>query len=84
MIKPVTALKVIMAIAIVGVLFSGYLSYYELFVPAGCSQALVTCGPNPVTIANLPACVYGLVMYSVVLVTSILGLMKKNGSKSAE
>lgn len=65
-------LQIILVIAIIGTLFSGYLSYYELFVPAGCGAAVVSCGPNPVTIASLPACVYGLFMYlSVLVLTSI-------------
>jgi len=64
------ALKIIFGIAIAGVLFSGYLSYYELFVPEGCSVAAVSCGTKNVTIASLPACVYGLVMYTVVLIIS--------------
>jgi hypothetical protein len=72
-----TALTVIFIIAICGVLFSGYLSYYELFVPGGCGEAVVSCGVKPFTIADLPACVYGLIMYSIVLVISALALFGK-------
>lgn len=64
------ALKIIFVIAICGVLFSGYLSYYELFMPGGCDEAIVSCGVKNFTIADLPACVYGLIMYFVVLVIS--------------
>lgn len=71
-----TALKVIFFISIAGVLFSGYLSYYELFSPNGCADAVVSCGVKNVTIANLPACVYGLFMYTVILLISGLTLLR--------
>jgi hypothetical protein len=53
-------------------LFSGYLSYFELFAgscPLGgeCSYVL-----------GAPACVYGFFMYLIVFVISILGLSGKN------
>lgn len=73
---PQKIMKIIFGISIVGVLFSGYLSYYELFVPAGCSEAVVSCGPNPVNIASLPACVYGLIMYLVIFGLSLTGVIK--------
>ena len=62
------ALKIIFWISLVGMLFSGYLSYSEIFagvcaIGGGCSS-----------VAGLPACVYGFVMYSVLLIVSILGL----------
>lgn len=72
-----TALKVILIISIAGILFSGYLSYLELFSPTGCSLSPISCGTTNFTIASLPACVYGFVMYAVVFVISILGLAKK-------
>lgn len=72
-----TALTIIFVIAICGVLFSGYLSFYELFVPAGCSEAVISCGEKITSIASLPACVYGLVMYMVVLVVSGVALFGK-------
>lgn len=75
------ALKIIFGLAIAGTLFSGYLSYYELFVPAGCSEALVSCGDKPVDIANLPACVYGFFMYVTVLTVSALALFKGKKAK---
>lgn len=68
------ALKIILVISICGVLFSGYLSYLEIFVPAGCGVSPISCGPIDITISNLPACVYGLIMYTIVLITTILGL----------
>lgn len=65
--KRTTALKTILAIAIAGILFSGYLSYGELLLREcsidGCSFAL-----------GLPVCVYGFLMYAFILIVSILGL----------
>jgi uncharacterized membrane protein len=61
------ALKIIMYISIAGLLFSGYLTFAELFQNTcplgGCSYVL-----------GAPACVYGFVMYLGLLVVSILGL----------
>jgi hypothetical protein len=64
------AVLVVFIISIAGLLFSGYLSYYELFVPAGCSAAIINCGTKAVSIANLPACVYGFLMYLVIFVVT--------------
>ena len=62
-----SALKAILVLSIAGMLFSGYLSYYELFKKAcpigGCSSLL-----------GLPACVYGFAMYIAVFAISLLGL----------
>ncbi|MBP9758545.1 hypothetical protein KBD45_02525 [Candidatus Dojkabacteria bacterium] len=77
-----TALKSIFGLAIAGTLFSGYLTYYELFVPAGCSEAIISCGTKNVTIANLPACVYGFIMYVTILTITSLALFKKGGKQS--
>jgi len=69
--KKKTALTAIFCISIAGILFSGYLSYFELFrkvcpVGGGCSNLL-----------GLPVCVYGLGMYIAVFVISLLGLKAK-------
>ena len=72
--KKQTALKTLLIISIVGVLFSGYLSYTEIFKQVCALGALGTCGA---TVFKLPACVYGLVMYLAVLIISILGLKSK-------
>lgn len=68
--KKETALKIILVIAIVGMLFSGYLSYGELF---GNSCPLGGCSK----IAGLPTCLYGFVIYLIVLVIAIIGLARK-------
>lgn len=68
--KPKTALKIILGISVVGMLFSGYLSYLELVVG---TCALGTCP----AVVNIPACVYGFFMYLFVFVVSFLGLKGK-------
>jgi len=70
------ALKTILVISIAGVLFSGYLSYREIFL-GNCNLGFVSCGVNTAPIAGLPACVYGLVMYTIVFIVSLLGLKSK-------
>ena len=70
-IKKQTALKVILGISVAGLLFSGYLSYGELFkkvcpIEGGCSNLL-----------GLPVCVYGFLMYAVIFIIAILGLKSR-------
>ncbi|MCX6800584.1 MAG: hypothetical protein NTZ73_00120 [Candidatus Diapherotrites archaeon] len=67
-------LKIILVISIAGILFSGFLSFRELSTGQGsCSNVIgVTCG-----IADIPPCVYGLAMYSIIFVLSLLGLKSK-------
>ena len=69
------SLKIIFIISIAGLLFSGYLSYTELF--AGfCGAEQLGMG-SCTNVAGIPACVYGLVMYLGVFVISLLGLRSK-------
>ncbi|MDD5133078.1 MAG: hypothetical protein PHD81_02890 [Candidatus Nanoarchaeia archaeon] len=68
--KKEKSLIIILVISIVGLLFSGYLSYSELF------SGVCPLGGCP-SIENIPACVYGFVMYLIVLVISLLGLKDK-------
>jgi hypothetical protein len=68
--KPKVYLFIIMIISLIGILFSGYLSYGEL-IKQNCS--IGGCS----TVAGVPACVYGFVMYLVVFILSILGLSSK-------
>jgi uncharacterized membrane protein len=63
-----TALKTILGISIAGVLFSGYLSYTEIF------QQVCALGTCSTTIFKVPSCVYGFVMYLIVLIIAIIGL----------
>ncbi len=70
-----TALKTILIISIAGMLFSGYLSYTELF--AGfCGASTLGLG-SCTNVLQIPACVYGFFMYLVVFVVSLLGLRSK-------
>jgi uncharacterized membrane protein len=73
--KKQTALKIILGISVAGLLFSGYLSYTELF--AGfCGAAQLNLG-SCTNVFQVPACVYGFVMYLAVLVFSFLGLRSR-------
>lgn len=70
-----TALKTILWISIAGMLFSGYLSYGELIANA-CYATQIGMGACT-SVAGIPACVYGFVMYLIVFIISILGLKGK-------
>lgn len=65
------ALQIVLAISIVGVLFSGTLVYREV-----CSAGTGGCmaGGGPGTILGLPVCVYGLVMYLLLTAVASFGL----------
>lgn len=65
------ALQVILAISLVGVAFSGTLTYREFF---GTSALSCPSPGAPGTILGYPACVYGLVIYIVIAIVSALGL----------
>lgn len=65
------SLKIILAIAVAGMLFSGYLSYGELFRQACPLSGACT------SVAGAPACFYGFVMYLAVSAVSLLGLNSK-------
>lgn len=66
------ALQVILAIAALGLGFSGFLSYQELFA-ATPAPACPSVGPAG-TVLGYPACVYGFFMYLAVSVIAALGL----------
>lgn len=70
------ALKIILVVALSGLMFSGYLSYQELFL-GNCQNPIVSCGVNQKPILGYPACVYGFFMYLVVTLTSFWGLRSK-------
>ncbi|MEI6058530.1 MAG: hypothetical protein WCP89_02050 [archaeon] len=73
--KKQTALKTILIISIAGLLFSGYLSYGEVFAKV-CAASVLGMG-TCTNVQGLPACVYGFFMYLIVFVISILGLRAK-------
>ncbi len=68
-------LKSILGISIAGLLFSGYLSYTELFANF-CGAAKLGLG-SCTNVFQIPACVYGFFMYLAVFILSILGLKSK-------
>ena len=65
------ALQIILGLALLGVAFSGTLTYRELCgnAAAGCT---VLGGPG--TLFGLPVCVYGLIMYLMVAGVAAAGL----------
>jgi hypothetical protein len=65
------ALKIILAISVAGMLFSGYLSYGELFA------GVCPLGGGCASVIGLPACVYGFIMYLIVFCISLAGLRAK-------
>jgi len=70
-----TLLSIILALALGGVAFSGYLTYHELFGPAGGP----TCTPvgEPGTALSAPPCVYGLAMYLIISVLALVALTRR-------
>ena len=64
------ALQVILVLALAGVVFSGTLTYREVFALA----AKCPSPGAPGTILGYPACVYGFFMYLAITVTAIVGL----------
>jgi hypothetical protein len=69
--RPLTALKIIFALSLFGVAFSGVLTYRELFG----TEALSCPAPGaPGTVFGYPACVYGFFMYVAIAAVSGLGL----------
>lgn len=67
------ALKIILVISLLGLLFSGFLSYGEVFSDqcpvGGCSILL-----------GVPVCLYGFVMYLAVFIISLMGLYHKDNN----
>lgn len=67
-------LKVIILFSVFGMLFSGYLSFGELF--PGTSTGF-GCAVASTKIFGLPTCVYGFLMYLVVGILAYLALQSK-------
>lgn len=66
-------LIIIFGVSIFGALFSGFLSYQELFAGTG----IICPAPGaPGTVLGYPACVYGFFMYLLLAVLSGLALAK--------
>ncbi|MBU2101291.1 hypothetical protein KKH05_01055 [Patescibacteria group bacterium] len=71
----INSLKAILVVSVFGLIFSGYLTYKELFA----SESAVGCNPlgTPGTIFGYPPCVYGFFMYLIVGALSAFGLRSK-------
>jgi hypothetical protein len=66
-------LLAIFIISVAGILFSGVLSFKELFANKTCSLKNKNCCGQK--IAGIPVCVYGLIMYLIIFVISLIGLL---------
>jgi uncharacterized membrane protein len=69
--RTVAALRAILVLSVVGIMFSGVLTYRELFgvTAIGCPAP-----GAPGTVLGYPACVYGFFMYLAVGVLAFAGL----------
>ena len=70
--SPKRALQVILVLSLGGTLFSGTLTYRELFAH---SAAACPSPGAPGTLLGYPACVYGLVMFFAIFAVSGSGLI---------
>lgn len=68
------ALEWILAIALCGMAFSGYLSYREVLSSSPPALTCPTVG-KPGSVLGYPACVYGLLMYTAVAGIATAGLL---------
>jgi uncharacterized membrane protein len=73
-------LYLIFLLGVAGVLFSGYLTYRELFA----TPAEVTCTPlgAPGSALGAPPCVYGFVMYLVIATLAAFSLWRTRSRQS--
>lgn len=67
-------LKAILLFAVFGMLFSGYLSFGELFPSVSPG---IACTALSAKLFGLPTCVYGFIMYAIVAVLALLAIMSK-------
>lgn len=70
-----TSLLMILVVGICGLLFSGYLSYMELFAE-GCGIGCSDSGSG--LLFGVPVCVYGFIMYLSIVIMCIFGLFKRS------
>ena len=76
-IKKITLIKIIFLFALIGTLFSGYLTIKKLWsgtcaITEGCTYLL-----------GYPTCIYGLFFFLIILIPSILLLVKKGGTRKS-
>lgn len=74
------ALQIILAVGVFGLLFSGVLTYRELFVHT--AEACPAPGA-PGTVFGYPACVYGFFMYLAITMIAIAGLWSRSEAGTA-
>ncbi len=65
-------LIIVLIISIMGVLFSGYMSFKEIF--KGSCSIEGSCGVSK--IAGIPVCIYGLIMYLIIFAIALIGILK--------
>ena len=70
-----SSLKAIVFISFAGLLFSGFLTYKELF-SGSCDVGFTYCGTVVKSIGRMPACVYGFFMYLALFGISLSGYLK--------
>ena len=68
------ALQAILTVAVIGLVFSGVLTYREVF--AGAARCPSPGAPG--TVFGYPACVYGFVMYLLITGLALAGLRAKS------
>jgi uncharacterized membrane protein len=74
--KHKTAVIIALAVAIGGMIFSGYLTYTNLW-GSGCTHSLISCGgAKAVKIFGQPTCVYGFFMFTIEAIMAIVALTK--------
>lgn len=79
--KHKTASIVVLLVAIGGMIFSGYLTYNNLW-GSGCTNTLISCGgAKTVEIFGLPTCVYGFFMFTIEAVLALVALAKADKKK---
>ena len=74
-------LIVILALALGGLAFSGYLSYRELFGAPG-TPACTPAG-EPGSMFGAPPCIYGFAMYLAIVVLAIVALSRRRTTRGA-
>ena len=76
------ALRAVLAIAVLGIAFSGVLTYRELWGGGGGASCSLAAGGGCTSLLGLPVCVYGLIMYLAIATLSALGLRGERTSKA--
>jgi uncharacterized membrane protein len=70
------ALQAILVVAVIGLVFSGVLTYRELFGSGAVGRCPTPGAPG--TVFGYPACVYGFFMYLIITTLAGLGVRAKS------